>query len=841
MAGVVTPADADEAGTRFAGRPLAEALEELRQDGLKLIFSSDLVTPDLIVRAEPRSRSPKKIAAELLAPFGLKTEPGPGGTLLVVRDDRKSPETTSSIRGTVRDSRSDAPLKGARIEVVSAGIEVVSGDDGGFEIPGLPAGSYKLKVRLPGYVVQEVDHVRVVAARPTTVVLRLLPSPELVEAVVVTPSRFSLYGDAPASKQSLTKDEIQQTPHLADDVNRVVARLPGIANPDISSQLFVRGGVNDEVLYVVDGMQLYAPFHFEPGLSLFSIISSKAVENVDLSTGGFAARYGDRMSGVLSISTVRPSTGNRNSLGVSFLNAHFTTEGSFAGGRGEWFGAIRRGYLDLMLDLVGSKHEGSGPTYGDVLGKVRYRVTDRSSLEGRVLYAASQGDQRNTSGAQIEAFDLEQENTYAWATLETAFSPGLHARTILFGGRLERNGIGTDIELGRWDSWAEDFRTVDLAGIKQDWTVKPARRHYLAAGFEARHQRGDYDFRGYSVVTDLIYVGDGDPVVTERESDLTVDGWSLSAYASDRFRVLEPLTLEFGLRWDLQTYTDDDSQLSPRFGLLWEASPRDNIRFAAGVYRQSQWIHELQVHDGVEEFWPAQRTNAVVLGYERRFDSGLSVGAEIYRKDIVNPRPRFENFLDPLDGITNLRPDRIVINPERGRADGIELFARMDGRGRVRWWFGYVLSRAQDLVDGAWVYRSWDQTHAVTGSVNYRIGKHWNFNAAGLYHTGWPTTTAWAEFVMNPDGTWYFDVEHGPLNGARFDDYHRLDVRASRTFPNRRGSVTLFLEVINLLQSENPCCGEYGFIHWGGGNVSTERDVTNWLPTLPSFGVNWEF
>ena len=62
---------ADGAGEAYAGRPLAEILDELREEGLSLIYSSDVVTSDLIVRTEPRARAPRKAVAELLAPFGL--------------------------------------------------------------------------------------------------------------------------------------------------------------------------------------------------------------------------------------------------------------------------------------------------------------------------------------------------------------------------------------------------------------------------------------------------------------------------------------------------------------------------------------------------------------------------------------------------------------------------------------------------------------------------------------------------------------------------------------------------------------------------------------------------
>jgi Ca-activated chloride channel family protein len=69
----------------FAGRALAEALEQLQEQGLALVYSSQVVRPDMRVTSEPRGSSPTEILAELLRPHGLATQPGPAGRLLVVR------------------------------------------------------------------------------------------------------------------------------------------------------------------------------------------------------------------------------------------------------------------------------------------------------------------------------------------------------------------------------------------------------------------------------------------------------------------------------------------------------------------------------------------------------------------------------------------------------------------------------------------------------------------------------------------------------------------------------------------------------------------------------------
>jgi hypothetical protein len=195
-----------------------------------------------------------------------------------------------------------------------------------------------------------------------------------------------------------------------------------------------------------------------------------------------------------------------------------------------------------------------------------------------------------------------------------------------------------------------------------------------------------------------------------------------------------------------------------------------------------------------------------------------------------------------MEGLGEVSSDRIRLDPERGRAYGVELYAGYQGRGPVRFWLGYVLSRTEDLLDGQWQPRSWDQRHALTFSYNHRIGEKWNFNASGIFHTGWPTTEVTAELRQRPDDSWYVQPILGERSAIRFDDYYRLDVRASRKVPVRRGSLTFFLEVINFFASDNPCCGdEFWYDVQPDGSVEVMRSSEYWLPLLPSFGVNWIF
>src|SRR5258706_5214062 len=91
------------------GRPLSEALQVLQGRGLKLIFSSDLVRPDMIVDRLPRAAFLRQTLDRLLAPFGLTAAEGPGGTLIVVMATGPSATEVDDGRSTSSAEGADSP------------------------------------------------------------------------------------------------------------------------------------------------------------------------------------------------------------------------------------------------------------------------------------------------------------------------------------------------------------------------------------------------------------------------------------------------------------------------------------------------------------------------------------------------------------------------------------------------------------------------------------------------------------------------------------------------------------------------------------------------------------
>jgi len=440
---------------------------------------------------------------------------------------------------------------------------------------------------------------------------------------------------------------------------------------------------------------------------------------------------------------------------------------------------------------------------------------------------------------ETESVAAHYRSYHLWFNLRTDWSEALFSQTILSSGRVRRQRIGgyEDIVVGSLD--VEDHRTVDFVGLKQDWTLKFNDHHFFKAGVEVKRQEAYYDYSSVLVNSDRAIFGSGTDQVSDIE--LTPAGTSYAAYVADRFRLSTALVAEVGLRWDRQFYVGDH-QISPRLNLLYEFGPQTTLRASWGQFYQSQRLNELQVEDGVSEFYPAQLAEHSLASVEHHFDNGLALRFEAYRKNLSNLKPRFENLFNPLEMFPEAADDRIRIAPDWGRSHGFEVLVRRNLEQRMSWWFSYVLASVEDHIDGEYVPRSWDQRHAASFGLSFDLGDAWKLNLAGACHSGWPTTEVTLETRIDDDGNIEHQIVLGPRNRERYPSYLRFDARASHSFDTRFGPIELMLEVINMTNRKNVCCiEEFEIVKNEDGTASLKTEERHWAPIIPSVGVSWTF
>ena len=747
----------------WQGRPVTELLDSLIDQGQRILYSSDVVTSEMLVVEEPDLTDPYAGLTSVLAANGLTVNKGPSETWLI------------QVMQTPVSQENEAPI-------------VVA--------PALPE-------------------------------------------IVVTSSLHRLAYTKTGSQTYLDRELATRIPAAAEEAVRITSRLPGTASGGVSSRNHIRGGEVNEVLFLLDGLRLYEPFHLKDFQSIASIVNSHAIDGIDFFSGAYPAQYGDRMSGVMNMSLRTPQQEPENELAFSFFNTSLLSLGTFGGDdKGDWLVTARRGNLDLIADIINP--DVGNPDYQDYLIHAGWAFNPRARLSANILVS---NDKLTLNDADRgESANADYENRVLWLKWDADWNENLRSTTIFSSSSISDRRTGL-LELpGIVSGSLDDTREFDAIGLKQDWVYASRRTWMLSFGFAGKHQDATYEFASIKTVAEPFdTILDNSPLEV-RAITASPEGGQYSAYVEYRWQPRPSLTIDAGLRWDHQNYTtaEDDEQSSPRLSLLYRIDPVTDIRIGWGQFSQAQEINELQASDGIDTFFPAQRAEHVVANLQRRFRGDLHLDISYYRKSFRAVRPRFENAFDVLTLLPEIQFDRYRIDPMSAEAQGAELrISQGDASQKYFWWLGYAWSEVRDEMADGNVMRSWDQTHAVKAGISWRWGQ-WNFSGAGEVHTGWPKTELIAIEVPNPDGTHAFAVSTTPPNSGRYSMFHTLDVRISRDITLRHGDLTFFMEVSNLFDRDNACCTEYSVETSTLGSELIAQKA-HWLPLVPSLGVVWRF
>ena len=657
-----------------------------------------------------------------------------------------------------------------------------------------------------------------------------------IETITVSASQYEIGRDVATSRFLIDRRTIQTMPDVGEDPLRAVHRLPGAAASGASAKAHFRGGEESEVGIVLNGQKLFDPFHVRDYQNIFSAIDSRAIGGVEVFTGGFPARYGDRMSGFVLMESMEAEQPRHSEIGISVFNTSVLTTGSHGDKR--WLFSARRGNLDLVISS-----EYGEPRYYDVFGEFAFDLSPNATLSINALFADDVVTVvLETEPAEREQVSSDTRNAQIWLQLDNEWSDELSTSTVLSVVAYEnlRDGFMRDPEKIVAD--VRDERDIEEIGLRQDWNWRASDHHLVQWGVLFLQSSANYDYASSAEYFGLPALYPGQPDRVDRAAIASPKGGSYGAYVADRWKLTPDTVFEWGLRWDDQTYTGlvSDSQLSPRLSLLQKIGERTELRLSWGRYHQSQGIQELQIEDDVTEFWPAQRADHLIAGIQHRLRNDVALRLELFHKDMRHVRPRFENLYDPLGLIPELQADRVRLEPSSAQADGAEISVSR-ATGNWHWWASYTWSKASDEIDDRDEYRSWDQRHAIQGGFGWS-GASWDLSLAASIHSGWPTTDlSLIQDGVDPGGEPVYVVVPGPRNALRHDDFASIDVRASRRFDVRRGTLSVFLEISNITDRKNVCCIDWDIEDDAQGNPALEYSYDYWLPLLPAIGILWEF
>src|SRR5688572_26790503 len=286
---------------------------------------------------------------------------GAAGLALALLPAVAGAQQPGAVEGRVRDDEGAAVYVASALLVREGTVERLAETDrlGFFRFTDVLPGGYRLRITRLGHASSEQD---VAVTQGSRLVLEVvLPRAAIaVEGIGVEAARsrerIRFEEAAGATVRELAIQDLRRIPGVAEaDVLRAVEVLPGVVSTsDFSSAFHVRGGSADQNLILLDGLPVLSPFHLG---GLFSVFNADMLARAQLSSGGFPARFGGRVSSVLDIES-EPGDGRfRVDGGISVLATRVAVADDLPGSalglaNARWRLSARRSYFDQLLKPV---------------------------------------------------------------------------------------------------------------------------------------------------------------------------------------------------------------------------------------------------------------------------------------------------------------------------------------------------------------------------------------------------------------------------------------------------------------------------------------------------------
>lgn len=730
-------------------------------------------------------------------------------------------DSVATLRGRVMEAGTGQPIAQALVAIRDGGFDVKTDADGRFTLAGLPEGDAEVSVTTAGYgAVKCTVRVETGAAE---LEIRLVPDAlQRAEEIVVETPAFEPTDAAAPVEHMLAGAELRSLASvLADDPLRALQALPGIASGDDFSATFAaRGSGFSTVGFYLDGVLMSAPFHtvrdVNDSFSL-TILNGDLVQSLSLLSSGAPARYGDRTGAVFNVRTRDGS--QQEFLGRASLGA----TGVFASLEGplgrekqtSWLVSARKSYVDYVLNQIDD-----APSmilgYYDATAKLAHHPTASQTLSLLLLHGRSRW--RSTE-SDSEADDLSNADAETdLASLEWRFLPS--TRTWLEAGVSWLQETGRNRALDGTDR----FRSAGSQWAVRADAARVLQRHRVEAGFLLRglaEQAIGHDFdkllARYRMAQDY---------------DASSAQWGV--YLQDTWtRFDDRLSLTLGTRFDRFGETSE-GRLLPRAALTVALSKRTKAVAAFGSYAQFPAFAQLHGENGNSHL-AAQRSRHASVALERLLNDSLRLRVEAY--DVEDDGLFFSHEMEwRIEQGRILAPRRgaPLGNSLSGRSRGVELLVQRRSTKGPSAWIAYSLGHARRAEsDGGLSFDGdYDQRHTLTIHGSQRVGETLNLSTKYRYGSGFPVQG----FYRREGDAILLSAER---NGLRVGAYSRWDVRVDKAFRVGGSRLTLYGEVINLLNRTQRRYTGLRRVSRQTGEVLLRDDTL--LPILPSLGITLDF
>ena len=756
---------------------------------------------------------------------------------------------TFTLRGRVTDGEGN-PVEFASVTCPSQGRATVTSLQGQYALRLLTADSVVVKFSMLGY-------------RTKTRVLR---RPKGTQTLQVTLSeQANTLGEVTVAGQRIQSGQTQDigTKPLrslpsttGNAVEELIQSQAGVStHSELSSQYNVRGGSFDENSVYINSVEVYRPFLVRSGQQEgLSVINPDMVERIGFSTGGFEAKYGDKMSSALNITYRRPKRFEATAAASLLGGSAYV---GFSNKKLAWANGVRYKTTKYLLGSLETKGEYK-PNFLDYQTYLSYKPNKRWTVDfiGNISdnHYNFHPEDRETKFGTMESvrsfrvyFDGQEKDRFrtffgtvgitrhlgdstSVSLLGSSFSTSEQERYDIQGQYwLTQTETSENLGVGTYFEHARNYLKAHVESVKL-LLKHTAKQHDVEAGLTWKQEHieensVEYEMRdsaGYSVP----HTGKDLFMIYSLRARNELNANRLETYVQDTWRFRSAgehtlFTLNYGLRFSHWNY-NKESILSPRVSLGITPSFNHNVtlRFATGLYYQAPFFKELRDTSTVAGVTRAtlnrkiksQRSIHFIAGMDYRFNMNnrpFKFTAELYYKLLGNVVPY---------SINNVKVVYYGSNEASGHAAGLDLKL-----------FG-------EFVPGtdSWVTLSVMDTKMKLNGVKVPMPTDQRY-ALNLFFTDYfPGTTRWKMSLKlaYADGL-PFSAPHRELetNTFRAAAYKRADIGMSYRVLNNEHrerksifrNIWLSLDCLNLLGINN--VNSYYWV----------TDVTNQQYAVPNY------
>ena len=767
-----------------------------------------------------------------------------------------------TLQGRVTDD-DDNPVELATVSVVSQGKVAFTSLKGEFSMHLHSADSVAVKFSMIGYKTK----------------VRILRKPRGKQTLqVVLHTDATMLGDVNVTGEKIQSDQTQEikikdikmAPSAnGNGVEGIIQQQAGVStHSELSSQYNVRGGAFDENSVYINNVEVYRPFLVRSGQQEgLSVINPYMVDKIGFSTGGYGAKYGDKMSSALDITYKTLKAKGKKPVVEGSLAASLLGTDAYIGigtRKLSWLNSVRYKTTSYLLGSLETKGEYK-PNYLDYQTYLSYQPNKRWKIDfiGYISdnhYNFEPSDRETSFGTMENVksfkvfFDGHEKDRFLtyFGTLGITRNITRNTSLSLLGSAfytkeqekydiqgqywLDQTETSENLGVGTYFEHARNYLSARVMSAKLMLRHK-VQKHNVEAAVTLKREHIEensieYEMRdsaGYSVP----HTGKDLYMIYSMKARNELNASRMETYIQDTYRFSGGIadstgngqthyTLNYGVRMSHWNF-NRETILSPRISLAIIPANHENttLRLAAGLYYQAPFFKELRdttTVNGVtvaslNEKIKSQRSIHFIAGYDYRFrmnDQRFKFSAEAYYKALSNIVPY---------SVSNVKVVYYGQNECSGHAAGLDFKLYGEFVPGTDSWLSLSLMDTKMKLNGKSIPLPTDQRYAVNlFFTDYFPGsRKWRMSLKLAFADGLPFAAPHKELETNSfRATAYRRADIGM-------SYQLLDNsrREKKTFLK---NVTLGVDCLNLFGIDN-----VNSYYWVTDVTSQQYAVPNYL------------